>query len=281
MEVRRSAALGLGRHAAKGDAVACKKLIRTYKFTGDHALKGFCLIALGQVGGDDAVKALSREASLGQSSLCPWACVGLGLALREKPNASEEQVLLRQLEARASRSTKSAAALGLGLAGSKAAVPVLIRFLKEGDDPFFRGYCALALGLIHDPKALEPLREALLQENTPPQVEIQAAVALAHMKDRTAAQDLLDLLLKTPNFAHKAYLAQGLGFMSQVSLARSILDHLVSTEKVLDDQTRACCVLLLARILSGRTVPFLEPLAAGSNFVDELPIMKTLLSLGI
>lgn len=280
MEMRRSAALGLGEHAWKGDEVVVKLLDRAYRHTADQALKGFCLISMGSIGGAEAVKRLTRTARMGQYSSCPWACLGLGLALRESVDPAACAVLIKQLQYNGNRSFRGAAAVALGLAKSKEAVDLLIRMLKEGDDPFFRGYCGLSLGMISDPRALDPLKRAL-EEDSSPQVKIQSAMALAHMNERGSVPVLYDLLFNTGNFSTQAFLAQTLGFMGDIRIVDLVLAKLKKEKDTLDEQTLSCCMLLVARLLSGRTLPYLEPLAAHSNFANDYPMMRTLLALGI
>lgn len=278
LPVRQSAALGLGRLARPDDEDIVKKLIRCHKQTHDQALKGFSLIAMGQIGGPGAMRYLDSLVVRGKSSESPWACLGLGLALRQGGGDVFKKHLVDKAARKANRSIQGAAAIALGIAKCKEGVDALINGMEKGDDVLFRGYCAMALGMIGDPRCNGPLHNAL-KEDGKPQLKSQAALALALMNDVTSAPELVDLLLSSKNEYTKFIIALGLGFIGDVQIVKTILDRLEKDD--LDDQTTYHCVRLISRLLSGQTVPYLDPLAAGSNYASQYPLVEYLLDIGI
>jgi HEAT repeat protein len=276
--MRQSAALGLGSLAGARRDDIVKRLHRGYRHTNDQALKGFSLIAMGRIGGAQAVQFLDRAARTGPSSDHAWACLGLGLALRKAPDERAADHLVQQAVSHPNRSTRGAAAIALGLVRCGKAVESLTRMLAEGDDPYHRGYCALALGMIGDASSVAPLRLAM-RKDALPQVRTQAALALALLRDTAFSGELLDLLVSSHNDATKAFVALSLGFMGDVRIVEDV--HAMLGERDLDDLTQLHCIHLVSKLLSGKAVPYLEPVAAGSNFATEYPLVRYLLEFDV
>lgn len=276
--MRQSAAQGLGYLARPGDEESVKKLFKCYKGTYDQALKGFCLVAMGQIGGGVAIQYLDHVVLKGQSADRAWACLGLGLALRDHKGKQGEEHLLSQLKESGNRSIRGAAAIALGLVKSHSATEELIKMLRRGDDPGLRGYCALALGMIGDPVAATPLQRALGGDELP-QVKTRAALALALMRNKRSAPDLKNLLLNTTSDVTKSFVSLSLSYMGEPSIVQDLLAPM--EEAARDDLTRMYCVQLTTKLLSRWTKPYLERLAAGSNFACEYPVVAYLLEFGI
>jgi HEAT repeat protein len=280
VEVRQSAAVGLGYLAPEGDSWVVSQLNRAYRHSNDQAIRGYALISMGMVGGTDAIERLCWAASSGQSLACPWACLGLGLALRKTDDDQGQKMLLKHLSHNSNRSFRGAAAVALGLAQADEALNPLIAGLKEGDDPYLRGYCSLALGMIGS-RAAHPHLALALKNDPLPTVKIQSGMALALMNEGQSAPELFDFLLTCPNMSTKAFLSLTLGFMADIQIVGRVLDELERDTAELDDQTRASLVLLASKLVSGRTLPYLEPLAARSNFAGEFPMKRFLLNVGL
>lgn len=276
--VRQSAAAGLGYLARPGDEEIVKKLYKSFKQTYDQALKGFCLVSMGQIGGPVAVQYLNHVARKGRSSEQPWACLGLGLALREREDDNVEGHLIGRLKTGGNRSNQGAAAVALGLMKSANAVDPLIRVMQRGDDPALRGYCALALGMIGDLKSVGPLRRTL-QRDSLPQVRTKAAMALALMRNKKSVPDMVTLLLSSDNDTSKTFIALSLGYMADITVVEEMLAPI--SEAYRDELTRMHCMHVTSKLLSGWTKPYLERIAAGSNFACEYPMVRYLLDFGI
>lgn len=278
LPVRQSAALCLGSGLCEMDVQLVKTLFRAYRHTNDLALKGFSLLSMGRIGGAEAVKYLVQVITKGSSSDCAWACLGLGFALRNQTDEAAVRLLIEHAFSHSNRSTRGAAVIALGLLKCKDAVGDLIRMMVKGDDPAYRGYCAMALGMIGEPPVLGPIRKAMKMDPLP-QVKTQAATALALMNDTSSYQDLIELLIHSPSDSIKGFAALSLAFMGDIRIVEELSTRLGSED--MDELTRSHCIKLGARLLSGRTAPYLEPLAAGSNFASEYPLVGYLLEFGL
>jgi len=89
----------------------------------------------------------------------------------------------------------------------------------------------------------------------------------------------LTKLIESKNDSTKGFIALSLGFMGDISIVDRL--HTEIQKGHLDDLTLQHCVHLVAKLLSGRPRPYLDRLAAGSNFAGEFPMVEYLLDFGI
>jgi hypothetical protein len=275
---RQAAAMGAWRLAYEKDPYWVNQLYVCFKSSNDQGVKGFSLLSMGLIGGGDAVKRLNQVAQRGAASMRSWACLALGFALRGEENAAARDFLLKQAKTSGNRSTRGAACVALGLCKDGKAVDDLIKILQKGDDPYLRGYAAMGLGLIDDPRALEPLRKSM-KEDRLPVVLGQTVLALGLMHDLQSAPDLQRCMIETPNIVIKGMISRSLQYMGDVQVVGDVLEELTTVDH--DYRTTKECICLLSRLLSGQTGPYLDRLAANTNFAAEYEIVNHLLEYGL
>ena len=276
--VQQSAAIALGLLSPKWDDSSIELLFRCYKRARDLSLKGFTLTSIGRIGGPEAIKHLRWALARGTSSELPWAALGLGLAIRQAPDANAEAAMIEELKDCHNRSTQGAIAIALGLARSQKAIGNLVRLLEDDGDPTLRGYCAMALGMIGDRSALQPLRQALL-EKTLPQVSTQAALALCLMNDRESILPLVDVLTTTNSDSVRNMAARSLVFLGDVRVVKRLIEY-VNTQST-EEVTCMRCMEIVSKLVTGKMEPFMDRIAAGSNPACEFPIVASLLNFSI
>ena len=132
--------------------------------------------------------------------------------------------------------------------------------------------------MIQDPSVLDALRKAL-KEDKLPQVKTRCALAMALLQDMSSVDDLVDLLLNSQSDATKSFVSLSLGYMGDISIVKKLLDEIMDEQR--DDLTRMHCIHVCTKLLSGWTKPYMERVAAGSNFACEYPMMSYLLDFGI
>jgi HEAT repeat protein len=179
----------------------------------DGVLRGFAALALGEcsgrpghgagdalTGGRETAIHLARTLERTKSQLKPWIGLALGVLGH---GLAREGVLMRREGADAllaltgdARAPERAGAyaVGAGLAGDARAVkPVVERFarLHERD---LRGDVAVALGLLGDRGALDPLRRASADALHDPELLVGAAIGRALLGDQTVVPTLLAAL---------------------------------------------------------------------------------------
>jgi len=273
-----SAALAIGKLANPADIRQVKSLYRIFRQINDQAAKGFCLVAMGMIGGPTAIDYLDHLVIRGKTSECGWACLSLGLALRQGNDSRAIDHLIMQVKSHSRRDVRGAAAIALGLASAKNAVPYLTKAVKKGDEPCFRGYSALALGMIGDPASAETLKHSIKTDQEP-KVITQVVLALSLLKDTSAVPELVKILIESKNDTLKTFTSFGLSHMDDINVLELI--HTAMTTKNLDDLTMLHCVNLVSKLLSGKKAPYLDPLAVGSNFATEYSVINDLLNFGV
>ncbi|MEW6745500.1 MAG: HEAT repeat domain-containing protein [Planctomycetota bacterium] len=278
LAIRQAAVIAVPHVAPRHDAEVVRQLHRCFSDANDLALKGFSLTSMGLVGGSLAARLLEEIAVKGPISDQPWACLGLGLALRDEPSVRATGSLETIVTRDANRSAREAAAIALGLARSREAVPVLLHALETADDPSLRGRCALALGMIGDPAGLPALRRAL-REDRLPEVMVEVVLALGLMRDIESAPRLAQQMVESPNVATKTMISRSLEWMGDPSVVELVLDNLA--DGGLDNYTKTASICLLSRILSSQTRPYVVRIAAFTNFACEYPVVRQLLNIGI
>ncbi len=280
--VIQSAIIGLGSVTGAGNEEIVNRLQRCYRSSNDMAVKGFSLLSMGIIGGPEALTYIDRIVVNGSPSDRPWACIGLGLALKNSTTGAGksacEKHLIECACSEGNRSTRGAAAIALGLMRSKEAVRSLIGSFEKESNPELRGYYATAMGMIGDPSCTGLLRESIREDA--PQLKAQAAVALALMNDTDSAPELVDIFLTSNNDATKAFVSLSLAYMGDVRIVTKIFEAMERGND-LDDLTMLHCMRLVSKLISGRTSPFLDRLAEGSNLANEYPMVEYLLEFGI
>jgi len=278
MAIRQSAAIAMGQAASPGDATTIAQLFRAFGGTADISLKGFALTSIGTIGGPEAISKLKMVLKRGTTNDYPWAAIALGIAVSKAANESMPNSLIERLKNGRNRSYQGATAVALGIGRCKKAINELSRQMHEGDDPYLRGYCAIALGMIGDPSAITSLQRALLVKNLP-QLNTQAAMALCLLRDFGSIDTLQSLLFDDQNEATVAMAAKSLTYLGDLNVARSLLDFL--NKRWSNEMTYMYVMELLSKILSEQKTPFLDPVATGSNHLNEFPVVQVLLDFGI
>jgi len=139
-------------------------------------------------------------------------------------------------------SVRAQAAIAMGRAGDRSAVPALIEALKDRERAV-RREAAKALGFLKDARAVAPLLEALRDRDT--NVRLYAAYALGEIKHPKAATGLLDAL-RDPAWGVRDQAAWALRELRDPALAKPLVGALTR-----DDADVAHTVWLL-RHLEGR-----------------------------
>ncbi|MCI0342496.1 MAG: HEAT repeat domain-containing protein, partial [Planctomycetales bacterium] len=167
---------------------------------------------------------------------------------------------------------RSAAALALGKAGDKSAVPELIKLLKDSN-PDVREGAAIALGILKDPEVIAPLvKEVLENPETAKDSRLRscAAMALGFIGDKAATTPLIEVYNKnTKDFEVRAAAIAGLGLLKDESAVPNL--YQIMTSAGLDDQLRAYAASALGKCgFKEFTIPMAGGKAKTISVVDKL-----------
>ncbi len=285
VNVRRSAAIALGRIAPLGDASLQARAISLLKTEAsgakDASERNFAMIALGRIAASDSLTAKlrrdvirtlnhhmakARPANLVQ----PYAALSLALAGSEM-TANEENVCqpLREKfnNARGSARARGAYAISLGLVEDVQAVPPLIESVADrGTDKRLRGYGAIALGLIGGDEARGTVRSVLTDDNDR-ELRKQTAIAAGLMGDSRVVDDLVAILESGDESQYiMGSVALALGQVGEERAIAPLLAIAMDTENKHPDLTRAFATVALGQIGDRRDVPVLARVSRGINF---------------
>lgn len=264
---------------------------------GDSQTRHFALIALGRVGADprtsDVVRgrcadALGRVLDRGQPAnvVQPFAALGLGilgraqmLAGRSVDEESIRKPLREKFAAARDPSSRGAFALASGLIRDRLACDGLLAVASDGGaNVKVRAYACLALGIIGDPRALEPLRAAAAEDRDR-DLSLQAAMGLGLLGDARAVDDLVRVISDPDRSQYVlGSAAIALGTMGD-ERAIAPLCAIVRDGKRYPDLTRALAVVALGRIGDRRDVPSLARLSTGFNYRANVPATRELLTI--
>lgn len=272
--IYQSAAIALGLMTPKSEASVSDRLFRYYEVGRNQQARYFSLISMGEIGGSANRTRLLRVVARGQKNLeRPWAALGLGV-LSHKLRMTKGGVidrtigaaLLHQLMTAKNRDTAGAYSIALGLSGYLDAAKPMRNLLQ--DHPHrdgMAGSLCTGLALMEDQNAVGLIRMVMHRSVRRPDVLRQAAIALAKLRDRGVAGDLIDMLSEdNQNTTRMAALAGALQFIGNRHTVKTLLKLLKDDE--LTKLSRAFVAAALGGIGDPMPMPFNERYARHSNY---------------
>ncbi|MEE2886940.1 MAG: HEAT repeat domain-containing protein, partial [Planctomycetota bacterium] len=228
-DIYRAAALALGqlaqsKEANKLDEKYSKTLFKYYQNGKDLQAKFFCLLALGQIGGDGNKNVLLTELRKGRKALDrPWAALALGVMnfyrFANDSHATIDNLvgdrLVKQIKEVKTPEARAAFAVALGLCryseGSSELMDLLMKYRSQDE---FAGYLCVGLALMNEQKAKEDIHDVVRKSVRRPDLLKQAAIALGKLGDKTVTQTLTGMLQeKETNLAKLSAIASALSFI--------------------------------------------------------------------
>lgn len=310
-EVRRSAAIALGRVGLRLDAPDRRALVedvaRSLPSVNDTMAQAFGWMSVARLlaeeaesGSPEALLAkgaraaedMIRLADDGPYALRSYGALALGLVLRsvgDRPDelgwaawAEKAKAALRRgfespsLDAR----NRAAFAVGLGLAKDLAARKALLAAVADGNgDSELRGYAAVAVGLLALPsKESSDVLERAMKDSRDDELRVQCAVGLGLLGTRGVVDLLLDELTKGGG---QVLLGQVVLALGRIGDAR-VLPRLVglAMDRTTPDPVRAMAVACLGLVGDLEPVPTLALLSTDVNYratTDSLAEALTIL----
>jgi len=280
--VQASIAVAFGRLATLAHRAVVESLLDVVEQGNDVATRHFALIALGKIGARSPRRQATDELRarvLGfltrrihdpdRRTDRSWAALGAALWARESPGEAPGVVgrLRLAYEDEKDPSYKAAYAIALALAGASEAAPAIHEdFLASGDEGF-RGYAAVALGMLRHRPAREPLLEICGRRAVGPLFRRQAAVALGLMGDPETVPMLVDVLRTTDTLGVAGAVVEALGLIGD----RRAVDMLtaLATDESVGALTRALACVALGRVGEKTDLPWNAPIRIDSNYLLE------------
>jgi len=192
--VRRAAALAIGEVAPPADPTSVRALARVMDKDRDRGTRATAAVALGLLGGDDAVAILRKSYSRDDATLRPYAAVALGVIARRSNRPEIVTPLLRDLKRGTRQELLGATCVAVGLAGLEDAKPLLREIVLRGGNPQLVAQAAVSLGLIGDRIEGRDILRELLREAHNPMLRGEVALALGMLGDVSTLAELGDIV---------------------------------------------------------------------------------------
>jgi len=300
MNERRSAAIALGQIGPQCEEKDQKKVLEVLQKIAEDALdaqeKHFAIMALGRMGAtaglpdktrNETIAALKQMLEKEKGLTPPFAALALGLIGRQfaeegKP-APEEEIrapIRKKFEETGEAKAKGAYAVASGLVHDPLAVDKLKDVLNDKHaDKRVRGYCALGLGMIGAADAVEAIKTALKDE-ADRDLRVQTAMAAGLLGDASVITDVVKILEdKDASNYELGSAALALGQIGDERAIDALVNIAKDSEKKYPDLTRALAAVALGQIGDRRDVPTLARVATDVNYRAHVAAITELLTI--
>jgi HEAT repeat protein len=297
---RRSAAIALGQIGPQCDPKGQKKVLETLQRLAEEATdaqeKNFAIMALGRMGSakglddktrNETIAVLKRLLEKEKGLTPPFAALALGLIGRQfaeegKP-APEEEIRLpirKKFEEKGEPKARGAYAVASGLVHDPLAVDKLKEVLKDkNEDKRVRGYCALGLGMIGASDAVDAIKSALKDE-ADRDLRVQTAMAAGLLGDPSVIVEVVKILEdKDASNYELGSAALALGQIGDERAIDALVNIAKDEKKMYPDLTRALAVVALGQIGDRRDVPTLARVATDVNYRAHVAALTELLTI--
>jgi HEAT repeat protein len=297
---RRSAAIALGQIGPNCEEKDQKKVLEVLQKlaedAGDAQEKHFAIMALGRMGATKGLPEKTRNETIAvlkqlleheKGLTPPFAALALGLIGREfaeegKP-APEEEIrapIRKKFDETAEAKARGAFAVASGLVHDPLAVDKLKEVLNDKHaDKRVRGYCALGLGMIGASDAVEAIKTALKDE-ADRDLRVQTAMAAGLLGDASVIGDIVKILEdKDASNYELGSAALALGQIGDERAIEALVNIAKDSEKKYPDLTRALAAVALGQIGDRRDVPTLSRVATDVNYRAHVAAITELLTI--
>lgn len=258
-QIRRSAAVAIGVMGKPTHNLALRALQDAVNAEKDDALRHFCLVSLGRIGGEDAVTFLLRYAKGAQNEDRGFSLISLGLT--HDPRAAP--VLVDALRTERNARRRAAAAIAIGLHGDKKLAFDVDKEYRQAKDWLLLQSCSLAIGMLGHQPAADRLEEVLTGKKQPA-LRMAAALAYAILRQHQAVPLFIDLLKSTDNIVTMTALVRVMRYLSSPNAAKP-LEEIYADEKM-QRQIRAYALVSLGQLADRAAFPMLVTMAFDINY---------------
>lgn len=290
-EVVEAAVLALGRlvrPTALPREEKARELLRERVTEGSPLARRFALMALariaGRAGGQGEEEAraeieayLLRALRRGEKGLRPWAALAAGVvgaelrARRLEPSTALTRALRSELKRSRRPQDLGAYALALALRRDVESVDPLLKKLDRTSEASARGHLMIALGILGERRAIEPVRETLASATYRPELLWNAAVALALLREKGVVASLTRRLEEAGSLASRAALASALGICGDRTAVEPLAALVADREQSTGARAFACAALGL--VCDRRMLPWNFPVSEGTHYLAVPPTL--------
>jgi HEAT repeat protein len=292
-EIQQSCALALGMigdcDADKQDTDIRTALMTVLEDLADQQTRNFALIALGQVAGrpgkgsGDPIAAvlagkkegnprsfLADQLAKGKSAVQTWSALAIAIMERslddaQQTSSSDMKDMLRTVLAdEKSPQQVGAYAIACGIVKDLGAKDVLIKNLDEVKDIEARGYTAVALGMMNERSAVQPIQDIVKKSKYQPELLKSAAIGLGLLGDKQLVPDLITMLSEASGLSAQAAISSALGFIGDARSLDPLIAMLEDTQKT--DLARAFAAVALGIVADKEDLPWNSKIGVNINY---------------
>jgi HEAT repeat protein len=259
-QIRRSAALALGRLATRKDTEAIDALAKVVGADRDRIVRHFATLSLGMIGGPQAFQLLQKHYADANKEARGFFLLAYGLS---KEPASGE-ILATVMKADADPMMQAAAALALGLLEDPARMPAIREAFEHAKSWTLLQTCMLSLALLNDQESAERI-EGILVAKRQPEVRTAAALAFALLRQWTALPVLMGILREEKSLVTLTSISQVMGFLASEKAVEPLVE--LYRDKNLQRQARAFALVAIGALGDPEEIPLLVRLAFDLNYM--------------
>lgn len=279
--VRASGTIALGSlYASHGDKTPepvldlLKKQVNGKAKGAGNRERNFAAIALGQIGGDVASKTLSKIARKEKNQKGAFAALALAILAssdsKDQKAAEYKAEALKAIrygfEKQKNPAVKSGYAIALGMARDTESGDEILKSMKKVSDFEYKGYAAVAMGMIKYNTSVEYLRRVLDNANNQPVLKQQVAIGLGLMGNREVSGLLVKNLAEGKNAYVQSSITKALGYIGDRDAVKPLVEIMVN-KKDHQDLTRAFACVALGTIGDDHDIPLLSELFVDHNYL--------------
>jgi len=259
-QLRRSAALALGRLATRMDTDAIEALGKRAADDRDRIVRHFSTLSLGMIGGPKAFQLLKKHYDAANKEARGFFLVAYGLS--KEPGAAE--LLEKVMKGDADPMMSAAAALALGLLEDGSRAPAIRETFDNAKAWTLMQTCMLSLALLNDQASADRI-QGVLEGRRQPEVRTAAAVAFALLRQWSALPVLIGILREERSVVTLTSISQVMGFLSSEKAVAPLME--LYADKNLQRQARAFALVAIGALGDPEEVPLLVRLAFDLNYM--------------
>jgi HEAT repeat protein len=280
VDVRRAAALALGRLTAPTDRDAIRALMRAIGAESDLLTRCYATVSLGRTGSMHGITPLADVLEHPNVALRGFGALGLGLLGQRSDDDAVRDRILRGLRTHLAkrgtpRGARAAVATAIGILGDERGGSVLLPLLED-KDPLLRGHAAVALSLLGTREAIPRLRTMLKKERDYWVID-RVATALGVLADGPSMKILEEMAREGSGEWRRAIAALALGRVGGPQAVRTLIE--VVSEKDAASLVRSTASEALGRRLNNRPLRGFFALSEDFDYMLRLPAFHILLTL--
>ncbi|MEM7309765.1 MAG: HEAT repeat domain-containing protein [Planctomycetota bacterium] len=220
---------------------------------------------------------LTRQLERNRGMQLAWTALALGVLEEssydrgEMPSPDAATALRDALRKSRNADVVGAVAIALGMLRDREAREPLLERLEDSGSSVLRGYAALALGMIGAESALEPLRELLAESSNRPGSLQRVAIGLSLLGDGLAGTVLSNMLLRASAPEVQASIAAALGWVKDPRPLPKLCERLRDDPSHL---SRAWISVATGRISDPEDLPWNAHLMVTANYDAVLPTLR-------